>query len=262
MPSSSRRTLSSGVQRGGNGSGGGAPSNRRRRAAVDFESDFDDVAADDAAFLAGGDPGYSNKGDGPEWRDHYRQCFMNLPCRVFHLFVLLATLFLVTVGFVQPSSTQTAWYHLIEGAILLIFFTEVGSRLYIARSHFWASKINVVEAGICALCAITFAAMVVAHHGGSSEEHEIVMGLRYVAQLLRISVFYKSGWSAVAGAAGVAGGSSGGSAGSGNGDITLLAAGAPAVVTSTVSPRGHGPDGNGTGVVIADHTTAGPSGAR
>jgi hypothetical protein len=188
-----RRTLS-GVQR--------LTSGRRRQAAVDFESDFDD--ADDGVNLTtttgGGDLQYrGGKGaDGPpEWRDHYRQCFMNLPCRVFHLFVLVATLVLVAVAFLDPQSTQAVWYHFLEGTILVIFVTEVASRLYIARSHFWASKINAVEAGICGLCVVAFLAMTVAHHGGSREEHEVVMGLRYVAQLLRLSVFYKSGLSAV-----------------------------------------------------------------
>jgi hypothetical protein len=185
---------------------------RRRQAAVDFESDSDTELTQAIRGSGGGGAGgastaprYDNKNgeDGPEWRDRYRQCFMNLPCRVFHTFVLVATLFLLAMSFLQSSSTQTMWYQSLEGVIILIFVTEVSSRLYIARSHFWVSKVNVIEAGICAVCVVTFAAMVGATQGGSREEHEVIMGMRYIAQLLRISVFYKSGWRTVEDVAGL-----------------------------------------------------------
>lgn len=190
---------------------------RRRLAAVDFESDFDD---EDAPFMSSASPASvghartisssvgqqqqqqyaytlqdsSKEAMGPGWRDQYRQCFMNMPCRMFHLFVLSATMLLLVFALLQPSSTQATWYHFLEFVVILIFVVEVTSRLYIARSHFWVSKVNVIETGICAVCVIAFVAMSIGRQGGSRTEHEVVMGLRYLAQLLRVSVFLKSGW--------------------------------------------------------------------
>lgn len=145
----------------------------------------DDDEFDDAASI------------GEEWRDRYRLFFANLPCKVFHVFVLVATLFLFCVGVISARSTQAGWYHALEAIVMLIFLTEVISRVLIARGHYFSSRLNVVEAGICAFCTVDFVMLVSQAHA-SRAEHEIFMGFRYVAQLLRVSVYLKSAVGTVA----------------------------------------------------------------
>jgi hypothetical protein len=179
---------------------------RRRQAAVEFDSDTgDENASFNVAAAAAAHDRYDSKVNptGPELRDHYRQCFMSLPCGVFHTFVLVATFLLLAVSLLDGSLTQAGWYQGLEGVIIVIFATEVLSRWYIARSHFFVSRVNVIEAVICLVCVVTFVVMVVTSHlqpqerGGRRREHEAVMGMRYLAQLLRIGIFYKSGWRTV-----------------------------------------------------------------
>jgi hypothetical protein len=131
--------------------------------------------------------------DEPELRDRYRQCFMNMPCKLFHVFILVTTLALFCASFIEAKAIRAPWYLAVECVIMLLFAGELLSRIYISRSNFWHSRSNLAEAVICFLCVASFAVML-SRSDATKEEHEVFLGLRYVAQALRVSVYFRSTW--------------------------------------------------------------------
>lgn len=99
--------------------------------------------------------------------------------------VLVASIFLIAISFVDRASVATAWYHCLEGTVTLLFVGEVVLRLLVMRNGFWESSINVAEAVMCFFCLLVFSILTFAHHT-TRLEHNSLIFLRYSAQLLRL----------------------------------------------------------------------------
>ena len=118
----------------------------------------------------------------------YKQWYLGMPCRLFHLFILAATMLLIGVTIIEKTAHQLWWYHVFEFAVMVLFVGEVGTSVYFLRQRYFDEWLNRLEFLICVLCTISYLA-VVFHIATGNEEHELLLGLRYVGQLLRLTMF-------------------------------------------------------------------------
>jgi len=99
--------------------------------------------------------------------------------------ILVVSLLLVVASFVDIRLLQAHWYHVLEGAVTFVFTTEIALRLYVMKSGFWESSLNIVEAFLCVFCVVVFSVLSLAHHT-TRLEHNALVFLRYSAQFLRL----------------------------------------------------------------------------
>lgn len=99
--------------------------------------------------------------------------------------VLVVSLFLIFLSFIDRASVATTWYHAVEGIVTMLFIGEVVLRLLVMRNGFWESSINVAEAVMCFFCLLVFTILTFAHHT-TRLEHNSLIFLRYSAQILRL----------------------------------------------------------------------------
>jgi hypothetical protein len=103
----------------------------------------------------------------------------------FMMAVAILTLLLLTAPLVHPEVALSRTYFFCELVLTLLFCAEVGIRLLLMRTGFWASPINVAEALMCTVCVLAFAAMCVLPPAKAKGEHVVVVGLRLLAQSMR-----------------------------------------------------------------------------
>lgn len=135
--------------------------------------------------------------EGIDIRDRLRGCLSGRGCQAYHVAVLLFTLVLLILTLVGKSVTRSPWYAALEGIVVISFACDVGLRVAVQRRYFFYSKMNVAEAVLCVVCLVSYIVMV-ARRDSNSEEHEVFLGLRYVAQMLRVSFFIRAAWQSVA----------------------------------------------------------------
>ena len=190
-----------GLQGGGNGGGGGADS----LASSDPNGDSMGVFSTHGMMVI----------EPLEWRDSYRNFFGNLPCAFFHTVSLLVTSFLLAVALMDRALLHSAWYSLLEGLMVLFFAFELASRWVLARSGgFFQNRTNLAECILCGVCIVTFFTLIFARSSTSRQqraleakepqhdasassarqavEHEIVVVLRFTAQLFRACMYLRN----------------------------------------------------------------------
>eukprot|EP00744_Colponema_vietnamica_P016619 GILI01023315.1.p1 GENE.GILI01023315.1~~GILI01023315.1.p1 ORF type:complete len:180 (-),score=10.64 GILI01023315.1:70-609(-) len=109
--------------------------------------------------------------------------------------IIVVSIFLLLVSFLHRSSLGDFWFHFTEGAITLLFTSEVIIRLLVMRSGFWDNAINVAEATACLFCVVVFSLLSFASHT-TRMEHNLLILLRLAAQALRVVGVIKGGSSA------------------------------------------------------------------
>uniref|UniRef100_A0A7S1PQ28 Uncharacterized protein n=1 Tax=Neobodo designis TaxID=312471 RepID=A0A7S1PQ28_NEODS len=164
------------------GSRGGAAT------AHDTLTSEEDGAANDydgaAINMAGFDVDGTGAANGPTVRDRLAQ----VRYRLLHSPPFVAGVVLLTIVLCLTPSYAGTWpYFLGEAALTFLFCAEVALRMSLMRAAFSASWINVVEAGMCAVCVLVFAAMCVTRV--NEAEHVAVVGLRLAAQAVRGAVY-------------------------------------------------------------------------
>jgi hypothetical protein len=100
--------------------------------------------------------------------------------------IIVFSLLLLLLSFVDSSVLLTSWYHWLEGVFTFLFIAEVALRLAVMKANFWESSINVVEASMCFFCLVVFSLLSVARHT-TRVEHNALIFLRYAAQIFRIA---------------------------------------------------------------------------
>lgn len=109
--------------------------------------------------------------------------------------IICASVFLLLVSFLHRASLGSLWFHVLEGAITLLFVAEIVIRLLVMRTGFWDSTMNVVEALACVFCVAVFSVLSFASDT-TRMEHNVLIMLRLAAQLMRVVGALKSGSSA------------------------------------------------------------------
>lgn len=164
------------------GSRGGAATAHE---AFDSDDEVDAPSGAGGTAIDMGDDGMlASSNGGPGVRDRLAQVrYGLLHSPVFVSAVVALTLVLC----VFPSWAGTWPYFLGEAALTFLFCAEVVLRMSLMRASFTASWLNVVEAGMCAVCLLVFVVMCVTPE--TEAEHAAVVGLRLLAQGVRGAVY-------------------------------------------------------------------------
>ncbi|RNF09190.1 hypothetical protein TraAM80_02335 [Trypanosoma rangeli] len=104
----------------------------------------------------------------------------------FNRCIMAASLVLLGLSFVSPAVVSTLWYHTMEGVLTFLFAGEITLRLAVMRSNFWESAYNISEVVACVLCITIFFILHLSRQQSSRAEHQALIVLRYLGQLLRM----------------------------------------------------------------------------
>ena len=101
--------------------------------------------------------------------------------------MVVGTLVMLLVNFTDPSWTTKASYQALEGLLLLVFISDIATRMLLSREHYLNDRQNVIELCVACICVVTYAAVIlqVSH---MKQQHELILLLLNVAQILRIVV--------------------------------------------------------------------------
>ncbi|EAN78962.1 uncharacterized protein TEOVI_000031600 [Trypanosoma equiperdum] len=101
--------------------------------------------------------------------------------------ILATSIVLLLISVVRSSCVTTLWYHTAEAIVTLLFVCEVTIRLMVMRGNFWDSSYNVAEALSCVVCITIFFVLHYTRQMSSSVEHQFLIALRYLGQVLRLA---------------------------------------------------------------------------
>ena len=124
----------------------------------------------------------------------YKQLVMGTPCKMMHGVVLVMTILLLAATVMDRHNIHTVWYHMLEFAVMVLFIGEVAASMYfLTPKVYMADCYNQVECFICILCTLNYLGVIfhVLSESNEKEEHEVILALRYFAQLLRLSMFVR-----------------------------------------------------------------------
>lgn len=101
--------------------------------------------------------------------------------------IFAASVMLLVVSFFHSASVLTLWYHVVEGILTFLFVGEIALRLAVMRSNFWESAFNVTEVVACVVCLHIFFILHFFSWRSSRAEHQVLILLRYLGQVLRLA---------------------------------------------------------------------------
>ncbi|RNF26770.1 uncharacterized protein Tco025E_01005 [Trypanosoma conorhini] len=105
----------------------------------------------------------------------------------FNRGIIAASLILLGVSCVSPASVTKLWYHTMEGVLTFLFAGEIALRLAVMRSNFWESAYNILDVVACVICITIFFVLHFSRQQSSRAEHQVLIVLRYLGQLLRMA---------------------------------------------------------------------------
>ncbi|EAN93630.1 hypothetical protein C3747_2g353 [Trypanosoma cruzi] len=119
-------------------------------------------------------------------REHLKNFYFLFFGSNFNRCIVAASLMLLLISFVSTASVSTLWYHVMEGILTFLFAGEIALRLAVMRSNFWESAYNISEVVACVLCITIFFILHFSRQQSSRTEHQVLIILRYLGQLLRM----------------------------------------------------------------------------